>query len=119
MKLGVEPPDCPLCESAGSVYAGFCQVCLTNVEGVSVRVATPDETLLPSESDDADDRRSDPVQFSEVMDEPLRAIALLAGTTTGGPVGAACQRAEDLLERLRRQFMTDVILGTQQPASVS
>lgn len=118
MKLGVEPPDCPLCESAGSVYAGFCQVCLANVEGVSVRVATGDEARSPLEPDDDDDRRSDPVRFSEVMDE-LRAIAVLAGNTTGDPVGAACQRAEDLLERLRRQFMTDVILGTQQPAPVS
>jgi len=33
-------------------------------------------------------------------------------------VGDACRRAEVLLERLRSQFLSDVALGTHQPASV-
>lgn len=115
--LGVEPGDCPLCDSAGSIYAGFCQVCLANIEGSTARQAVSRVPLPPGDGDL--DRRSEPVRFSEVMDE-LRAIALLAGgATVDGQVGAACRRAEVLLERLRRQFITDVIIGTHQPASVA
>ena len=51
--------------------------------------------------------------------EELRAVALLAAEGEDGPVGAACLRAELLLERLRRQFMADVVFGNHQPASVA
>jgi hypothetical protein len=65
MTPGFEPRDCPLCRSAGSIFA---------------RVAAEDG-------------------FHD------------------GPVGEACRRAEILLERLRNQFLSDVVLGTHQPAS--
>jgi hypothetical protein len=113
-----EPRDCPLCRSAGSIYAGFCQVCLSNVDGMQarslVRSAKPQE---PSQVEPP--RRSDPIRFSEVVEE-IRTIARVAAEAGSheGPVGDACRRAEVLLERLRSQFLSDVALGTHQPASV-
>lgn len=118
MKLGAEPSDCPLCASAGAVYGGFCQVCLANVEGIPPQVLElPTPSIDPLE---APERTTEPVRFSQVVEE-LRTIAVLAavaGTGTG-PVGEACRRAEDLLERLRAQFLSEVVFGTEQPASVA
>jgi hypothetical protein len=111
------PRDCPLCRSAGSIYAGFCQVCLSNVDGMRVRslvrFASPQEPARVEP-----DRRSDPIRFSEVADE-IRAIARVAAEAGSDdePVGEACRRAEELLERIRSQFLSDVALGTHQPAS--
>ncbi len=94
-----EPRDCPDCLSAGSVYGSRCQVCLAELA---------DQPVLP-------------LRFADVIEE-LRAIALMAsdgGLADGHRVAASCRRAELLLERLRRQFMTDVVFGERQTAPVA
>jgi len=93
-----EPRDCPEFLSAGSVYSSWCQVCLAELV---------DQHVLP-------------LRFADVIDE-LRAIAVMAsdgGLADGHRVAAACRRAELLLERLRRQFMADVVFGERRPAPV-
>ena len=112
-----DPGNCALCDSAGSVYAGFCQVCLANVDGAPVRRVSVHSGLGPAEV--IPERQLEPVRFSEVMDE-IKAIALLAAADAAGHrVSAARRRAEALLERLRNQFIDDVILGTGQPSPVA
>jgi hypothetical protein len=79
------PRDCPDCQSAGSVVGGTCQVCFS--EG------TPR-----------------PLRFAEVVAELEVAAALARAGSTAG-VAEACRRARALLERLRGQFLRDVILA--------
>jgi hypothetical protein len=60
----------------------------------------------------------DPIRFSDVVEE-VRTIARMAAEDGfhDRPVGEACRRAEILLEHLRNQFLSDVVLGMHQPAS--
>ena len=79
--------DCPDCSSAGSVERGVCQVCFAEAE-------------VPA----------DPLRFADVISE-IEAVAQLAALGASGNLADACFRARRLLERLRGQFLTQVILA--------
>ncbi len=79
--------DCPDCRSAGSVVGGTCQVCLA-------------EPTAPTQ----------PLRFVDVVAELEVAAALARAGSTAG-VAEACRRARSLLERLRGQFLSEVILA--------
>jgi hypothetical protein len=85
--------DCPECRSAGSVERGACQVCFAEV--------APE----PAGQDPAVSLR-----FADVVAE-LEAVARLAAMGATGNVAEACLRARAMLERLRGQFLADVILA--------
>ena len=81
--------DCLDCRSAGSVERGVCQVCF----------AEPG-----AEADRA------PLRFADVISE-IEAVADLAALGAAGNLADACSRARRLLERLRGQFVTQVVLA--------
>jgi hypothetical protein len=66
-------------------------------------VAAPDVIAEPSEA---------PLRFSDVMDELalVRALAVDAGPGAD-QVADGCLRLEALFDRLRRQFLRDVVIG--------
>jgi hypothetical protein len=74
---------------------------------------------MPSPLQDVTDP-APPLRFADVLEE-IRGIAALAATAepTGSAVVGACARAEALLIRLRRQFMQDVVLGSERPTASS
>jgi hypothetical protein len=80
--------DCPDCRSAGRVERGACQVCLAELE------PGPGPGSL---------------RFADVVAE-LETVAALAALGATGNAAEACRRARALLERLRGQFLTEVIL---------
>ena|SRR6059036_2815702 len=85
-----EARDCSQCRSAGSVYGSICQVCF-------------------QEFDESPGSARRPLRFSDVLDE-IRSVADLASTGTSSVVVAeACVRLQDLLIRLRCQFLVDVV----------
>jgi hypothetical protein len=83
--------DCPECRSAGSVERGVCQVCL--VDDIREAPGVPID-----------------LTFADVVAE-LEAVATLAARGEFMRVAEACRRARSLLERLREQFMAQVILA--------
>jgi len=83
--------DCPECRSAGSVERGACQVCFAEVEPLA-------------------DAAPVTLRFADVVAE-LDAVARLASLGANGNIAEACLRARAMLERLRGQFLADVILA--------
>ena len=105
--------DCPSCRSAGSVSGGFCQVCYADP-------AAPEPSLdgrrtsTPADLPPAAGPSVAPLRFADVIDE-LRAAANIAmDQAASGSVPEACRRLEELLERLRRQFLVD--MGLAEPS---
>jgi hypothetical protein len=93
--------DCPRCGATGSVVRGFCQVC----------DAAQERYLEAADLPPAASALLDPYRLSDVMAE-LRAISdLVAGAEGSTEIAAALRRTEELLLRLREQFMLDFVLG--------
>jgi hypothetical protein len=61
-----------------------------------------------------------PIRFVDVLDE-LEAIATLLGREgrPDDPIVAACRRAQQMLLRLRRQFVEDVVHAGAAPAGLA
>jgi hypothetical protein len=78
--------DCPECRSAGGVERGECLVCFAEVGPPR------------------------PLRFADVVAE-IESVAALASLGADGNVTEACLRARALLERLRGQFLAEVILA--------
>jgi hypothetical protein len=99
-------PDCPRCGAAGSVVRGFCRVC------DAAEQRDPEAADLPP----AASARLEPYRLSDVVAE-LRAISdMAAGAEGSTEIRAALRRTEELLLRLREQFMLEVVLGHQAPS---
>lgn len=98
--------DCPVCGAAGSVIRGFCRVCDAAEEHAPEAADLPPAASAPLE----------PYRLSDVMAE-LRAISDLAARAEGGiEITAALRRTEELLLRLREQFMLEIVVGHQAPS---
>jgi hypothetical protein len=95
---GPRPLDCSHCGAAGSVMDGYCEVCYAEpeVEAADLPPAAP---------------ASRTYRMTDVIAE-IRSIRTLAlDGKIEGDFRLACDRLEDLLRTLRRQFVSDVILG--------
>jgi hypothetical protein len=86
--------DCPECRSAGSVVGARCQIC-DAPEGQSGAADLP--PAVPAA-----------LRMSDVLAE-LGAIR--EALAEPGEAAAACLRVEALFQRLRNQFLSDVVLG--------
>lgn len=96
--------DCPDCRSAGSVERGVCQVCF---------VETPDPLAGSRPAANGTGAAAVipvPLRFADVISE-IEAVAELAELDATGNLADACVRARRLLERLRGQFLAEVILA--------
>jgi hypothetical protein len=60
-----------------------------------------------------------PYRMSDVIQEIREIQRYAAGAETSEEMANACERAQQLLLGLRRQFVTEVILGHPAPAGVS
>jgi hypothetical protein len=83
------------------VERGVCQVCFAEVDASSPAPLHIAEVDAPSPA---------PLRFADVVAE-LDAVASLAALDATGNVAEACRRARALLERLRGQFLAEVILA--------
>ena len=102
MTLDLAMADCPLCHSAGSVVAERCQLC-DAVFGEETGGAVDLPPAAPS--------APEPLRFSDVITELQQVGALVSSADGGLELKAACGRLQTLLESLRAQFLTDVVLG--------
>ena len=87
--------DCPECRSAGSVERGECQVCFAELDENAGSAPQPAAAAL---------------RFADVVAE-LESVAALAALGTHGNAAEASRRARAMLERLRGQFLADVIVA--------
>ena len=96
---GPRPLDCSHCGAAGSVWDGFCEVCYAEPVGAAD---------LPPAAPGADSRT---YRMTDVIAEirAIRALALKEGAE--GNLRLAFEQLEELLRNLRRQFISDVIVG--------
>lgn len=93
------PSDCPVCHSAGSVIGARCQLCDAVFEEPDGAVDLP--PAAPS----------GPLRFSDVIDELRQVGSLVSGAGNALEVEAACGRLQILLQSLRMQFLSDVVLS--------
>jgi hypothetical protein len=95
--------DCRECGAAGAVRRGYCEVCYAEVDGRAADLppAVPRSSSPPS--------GAIPYRMADVIAE-LRVIATLVGEAEGGPeLADALRRTEELLRRLRRQFLDEIV----------
>ena len=112
MSADLEPADCPVCHSAGSVTGGRCQLCdATFGEIPDGAVDLP--PAVPSEPAGGGDAPGEPrpLLFSDVIAELKEVGALVSSADGALEVEAACGRLQALLQSLRLQFLTDVVLA--------
>lgn len=87
--------DCPECRSAGSVIGPRCQIC----DAPAGRSGAADLPLAVPAALRMSDVLAELGAIREALTEPDEAVA------------AACLRVEALFQRLRNQFLSEVVLG--------
>lgn len=112
--------DCPECRSAGTMAGSRCQICDAETTGEST--PSPPGASGRAHRDGAVDLpptapAPPPIRFSEVVAELRGISALLRRDPSPSLVQEACRRVEAMLNAIRAQFISDVVVGRPAPAA--
>ena len=104
--------DCPLCLSTGTISGGKCELCEAAFDdgfdgAVDLPPASPSDPLRA------------PLRFSDVIEGLQRVGSLVSSADGALELEAACSLLQVLLESLRDQFLTEVVVGPQPKRPVT